>query len=252
MTGEAGQKRVMEVEQGLLKFKDFELHYRAAGQGKPVVLVHGLSGSGHWWRQTMPALAGPYRAYALDLAGFGGSRAGSFQLRVASRQLLAFLDALEIDKPSLVGHSMGGFIVADLTAQHPERVEKLVLVDAAALPFEDGVLGRGVGLALAFWRMPKTFWPVFLGDAYRAGPRTLWQATSDLLAADIARDLEQIEAETLVVWGQHDRLVPLSLGKELDRRLHHSRLEIIPGAAHSPMLERPQEFNRLLLSFLQN
>lgn len=242
----------MEVEQRRLKFKNFELHYRVAGQGRPVVLVHGLSGSAHWWRQTIPALAGRYRVYALDLAGFGGSRSGSFELREASRQLLAFLDALEIEKPILVGHSMGGFIVADLTAQHPERVEKLVLVDAAALPFEDGVLGRSVGLALAVWRMPKTFWPVFLGDAYRAGPRTLWQATNDLLVADIARDLDRIEAETLVVWGKHDRLMPLSLGKELDRRLHHSRLEIISGAAHSPMLERPQEFNRLLLDFLRN
>lgn len=241
----------MEVERGRLKFKNFELHYRAAGQGKPVVLVHGLSGSAHWWRQTMPALARYYRVYALDLAGFGSSRAGSFELREASRQLLAFLDTLKIEKATLVGHSMGGFIVADLTAQHPDRVEKLVLVDAAALPFENRMLDRGVGLALAVWRMPKTFWPVFLGDAYRAGPRTLWQAANDLLAADIARDLERIEAETLVVWGKDDRLVPLSLGKELGRHLHHSRLEIIPGAAHSPMLERPQDFNRLLLDFLR-
>ena len=242
----------MEVERGRVKSGAVELHYLAAGQGEAVVLVHGLAGSAHWWQLTLPALAARYRVYALDLAGFGGSRAGQpFELRAAAHQIITFLDALGIEKTSLVGHSMGGFIVADLAASHPERVEKLVLVDAAALPFENGVLDRGLGLALAVWKIPPAFWPVFLVDAYRAGPRTLWRAATGLLTADIARDLSQIEAETLVVWGKHDHLVPLSLGIELARRLHHARLEIIPGAAHSPMLERPAHFNRLLLEFLQ-
>lgn len=243
----------MEIEQGWVKSGAAELHYLLAGQGEVVLLVHGLSGSTYWWRKTLPALASHYRVYALDLAGFGGSQAGPpFELRAAANQLISFLDALHIEKASLAGHSMGGFIAADLAARHPERVEKLVLVDAAALPFEDGWLGRGIGLALVAWKIPPDFWPVFLRDAYRAGPRTLWRAANELLAADIARDLSQIQAETLVVWGKQDHLVPLSLGVELARRLHHARLEIIPGAAHNPMLERPVEFNRLLLEFLQS
>jgi pimeloyl-ACP methyl ester carboxylesterase len=243
----------MEVEQGRVKSGAVELNYMTAGQGQVVVLVHGLSGSNHWWHKTLPALAAHYRVYALDLAGFGGSRTGpSFELRTAANQLIDFLDKLGVEKASLTGHSMGGFIVADLAARHPDRVEKLVLVDAAALPFENSFLDRGLGLALAACKIPPAFWPVFLADAYRAGPRTLWRAANELMAADIARDLELIQAETLVVWGKQDHLVPLSLGVELTRRLHHARFEIIPGAAHTPMLERPAEFNRLLLDFLRN
>ena len=242
----------MEVERGRVKSGAVELHYRVAGQGAVVALVHGLSGSTHWWHKTLPALAVHYRVYAVDLAGFGGSRARqSFELGEAARQLITFLDFLDIEKAHLVGHSMGGFIVADLAAHYPARVDKLALVDAAALPFENGWLGRGFGLTQAVWKMPRYFWPVFLADAYRAGPRTLWQAATDLLAADIARDLGQVKAETLVVWGEEDRLVPLAQGVELARRLRHARLEIILGAAHSPMLERPAEFNRLLLDFLR-
>lgn len=243
----------MDVERGRIKCGGVELHYLAVGRGQPVVLVHGLSASTQWWRKTLPALAPRYRVYALDLAGFGGSQGGqSFVLREAANQLITFLDVLEIEKAHLVGHSMGGFIVADLAAHHPERVERLALVDAAALPFENGLMSQGLGLALIALKIPPSFWPVLLNDAYRAGPRTLWRAINDLLAADIARDLGRIEADTLVVWGQQDRLVPLSLGRELARRLHHARLEIIAGAAHNPMIERPTEFNRLLLEFLQS
>ncbi len=243
----------MEIEQGRVKSGPVEMYYRVAGRGAVVLLVHGLSGSAQWWSKTLPALAAYYRVYALDLAGFGGSQAGEpFELQTASNQIITFLDGLGLEKASLVGHSMGGFIVADLAAHHPERVEKLALVDAAALPFEDGLLEMGLGLALAVWKIPPAFWPVFLADAYRAGPRTLWRAATALLAADIACDLGLIQADTLVIWGQQDHLVPLSLGLELARRLPQARLEIIPRAAHNPMLERPVEFNRLLLDFLQN
>lgn len=244
----------MEVERGRVKVGALELYYLAVGRGQPVVLVHGLSGSTQWWRKTLPALAPRYRVYALDLAGFGGShQAGQpFRLREAADQLITFLDALKIEKAHLVGHSMGGFIVADLAAHYPERVERLALVDAAALPFENGLLSQGLGLALVALKIPPSFWPILMTDAYRAGPRTLWRAINDLMAADIARDLDRIEADTLVVWGQQDRLVPLSLGVKLAHQLHHARLEIIAGAAHNPMIERPAEFNRLLLEFLQS
>src|SRR5258705_13688203 len=89
--------------------------YEVAGVGLPVVLVHGLSGSGRWWRRNTGALTPHRRVYVVDLIGFGASRARHpFALTEAASYLIRWLDHLELDRVSLVGHSMGGLIAAEL------------------------------------------------------------------------------------------------------------------------------------------
>src|SRR5581483_1554615 len=103
--------------------------YEVAGSGPPVVLLHGLSGSSRWWRRNIGALAPHRRVYIVDLIGFGASRGQArFVLAEAAGTLMRWLDLLGLARASLVGHSMGGLIAAELAADAPDRVDRLVLV----------------------------------------------------------------------------------------------------------------------------
>ncbi|NJN19512.1 MAG: alpha/beta fold hydrolase [Oscillochloris sp.] len=94
------------------------------------------------------------------------------------------------------------------------------------------------------------FLPVLLVDSLRAGPRTMISAIRQILNADISLRLGAIQAPTLVVWGQHDRLLPLELGRRIQAAIPDAQLAIIAGAGHNPMWERPAAFNRAVLAFL--
>ena len=227
------------------------IHYQVAGDGPPVVLIHGLAGSGRWWARNVPVLAARYRVYVVDLIGFGGSRrAGRFVLAEAAKRLADWMASVDIPRASVVGHSMGGLIAVDLAATLPERVERLVLVDAATFSPGPDYGRHAVGLLRWLRYAPLGFLPVLLADAWRAGPFTLASAARELLAADVSPRLARVRAPTLIVWGEHDSVVPPAVGEQLRAQVPGSRLVVIPGAAHNPMWDRPAEFNRALLEFL--
>jgi pimeloyl-ACP methyl ester carboxylesterase len=230
------------------------LSYQVTGAGTPLLLVHGLAGSCRWWAKNVPDLSRSFRVYAIDLIGFGRSRARRtaprFVLDEAAAILLAFMDRMDIERASIVGHSMGGHIAVMLAAEAPERVARLVLVDAAVLPIGRGRPGHLVGLSTAFLRFPIGFLPVLILDTLRAGPATIWRAARELLASDIRDTLRRIDAPTLIIWGERDTIVPHRLGYELAASLPGATLLVIPGAGHNPMWERPKPFNRAVLDFL--
>jgi pimeloyl-ACP methyl ester carboxylesterase len=230
---------------------DVTIHYQVAGRGQPLVLIHGLSGSTRWWARNVGPLASRFQVHVVDLVGFGGSRAPSrFVLHDAAQHLRDWMDRLPLDRANVIGHSMGGYVAADLTAEAPERVERLVLVDAVALPLAYNRWRQAVGLVHGLWRLPVDFLPVLLTDAHRAGPTTIVRAAHELLAADIQDKLRGIVAPTLLVWGEHDAIVPVELARRLSRTLPRASLAVLPGAGHNPMWDRPEEFNRVVLDFL--
>jgi pimeloyl-ACP methyl ester carboxylesterase len=225
--------------------------YTVAGAGPPLVLVHGLAGSGRWWRHNVPALARSHRVHTVDLIGFGASRGGRFALAEAPAILGAWVRQLGLGPAALVGHSMGGLVAADLAASEPELVSRLALVNAAALPVGRRYARHVWGLVGALRRTRLSLLPVLLADSLRAGPRTMLGAIWQLLRADITPRLGAITAPTLIIWGEHDRLLPPDLGRQLQGRIPGARLVVIPGAGHNPMWERPAAFNAALLAFLR-
>jgi pimeloyl-ACP methyl ester carboxylesterase len=225
--------------------------YEVAGAGPPVVLVHGLSGSTRWWRRNIGALTPYRRVYMIDLIGFGASRARHpFALAEAAGYLIQWLDQLGLERVSLVGHSMGGLIVAELAADAPERVDRLVLVDPAALPLDTHLLTHAFSLLRELRFISPSFLPVLFADTLRAGPLTFWRAATALMLADLRPKLALIRAPTLLIWGERDALVPLALAHQLAQYLRYEELVVIKGAGHVPMWDRPQEFNRALTAFL--
>ena len=226
-----------------------QVHYRVGGAGPAVVLVHGLSGSGRWWRRNASVLAERHRVFAVDLVGFGRSR-GPFSLARAAGVLGDWMGRVGLDRAHVVGHSMGGYVAAELAAGPDAPVDRLVLVDAAAFPLGWRPVRHAVGLARAVRYMHPTFLPVLVADAARAGPRTLFRAAREAVESDLDTRCAEVRAPALVVWGEHDRVVPLAVGRRLAACLPDARLVVIEGAGHNPMWDRPGPFNRVVLDFL--
>jgi len=202
--------------------------------------------------RNIPALADRYRVYLVDLPGFGAMHRyhRPFVLAEAIAWLLRWMEVIELKQCHLVGHSMGGYICLWIAAHHPELVRRLVLIAPTGLPFKRSLVGSILPLLRASFHTTPSFWPILMHDALRAGPLTLLQAGEELLSKDIQDDLKSIQAPTLLIWGEHDRLVPPSLSATLLKEIADARLVILNNAGHVPMFDRAQEFNEALLTFL--
>ena len=221
------------------------IRWRVAGEGPPLVLVHGLSASWRWWRAVVPLLARAYTCHLLDLPRFGGTRRPD----AAAEWISAWADGADLRHMRLVGHSLGGAVAARLAVLRAELVEALVLVSAVGMPSR-----RSLGAyAWPLFTTLRATNPVFLSriaaDAVRAAPAALVRGGLYSARADISHEARGIRAPTLLVWGERDALVPLSLAAEWRRAVPSSRLVVLPGVGHIPMVERPREFAELLLEF---
>jgi pimeloyl-ACP methyl ester carboxylesterase len=254
------------------------------GDGPPVVLVHGLSGNWQNWLSVIPALVdGGHRAIAFDLPGFGHSEMPSQDITIPRYGLAvdAVLDALGVEGPAaVVGSSMGGLIAAELAISRPARVERLVLVSAAAL-WNEQMRARPLvaaskvsrfyaPLLVSGWEVIARL-PRLRHEALRAGgirnpsriPAPLaYEVLSgvgkpgfiDALQAlydyRIRARLPEVACPTLIVWGAEDPVVPLRHAFEFESLIPRARVVVFPGAGHAPMLELPERFNPVLLDFL--
>jgi pimeloyl-ACP methyl ester carboxylesterase len=220
----------------------------AAVKTRPVVLVHGLAGSARWWRETEDALSRTHDVHALDLPGFGSERRARFALAEAPAQVAERLES--VGPAHLVGHSLGGLVCARVAARRPELVDRLVLVAPAGSLTRTTIRSHALPLAHALGNAAPAFLRLLAADVLRAGPRTILNAARELLLDDVLSDLRLIRAQTMLVWGERDPLVPPSLGEVFRAELPSARLELVAGARHVPMVERPREFTALLEEFL--
>jgi pimeloyl-ACP methyl ester carboxylesterase len=217
------------------------------GAGPPVMLLHGLAGSSRWWSRNIGALSRSFRVINIDLPGFGTSRSGEgIALDDIAGQLVATMDRLMLSRASVIGHSMGGLIAAGLASDHPERVDRLILVDAALLSLDPAGVRQVTGMAITVrWTAPSLI-PALISDGLRSGPGRLTDAAIQLMRAKLPR----IQAPTLVIWGEHDEICPLTIGRRIVASIPGSRLVIVEGAAHNPMWEQSAVFDREVLDFL--
>jgi len=254
------------------------VHYVQAGQGEPVVLIHGWNGSTFSMRYAIPELAQRYRVIAIDLLGYGFSERpqdGDYSVAGLGTLVARVMDALGIERAAVLGHSMGGAIAMRFAIHHPERVERLVLVDSATV--SEMFRARNLGVA---WRpVAPLFAPLFLNRsviqrALRSAVHDRAVLTPEMVDGhlrplrvkghlraqlkqlidrrrDVPFDPAQIRAPTLILWGEHDRVIKLSTGEQLARTIPHARLVVIRSAGHMPMEEQPELCNRELLTFLE-
>lgn len=249
------------------------------GRGPAIVLVHGLAASMYSWRYAIePLVATGYRVVAYDNRGFGFSdKPASGYSNVAYVHLLfGLLDSLGVSDAVLVGHSMGGAIVADAALARPDRVRGLVLVDAAGLgvqypfmlrvakwpivgPLFDHLRGRsatggilraiyGDGSQVKEQDIDQYYAPVALPDF----GRSLRGVLREFNFADLHGRLGALSTPTLVMWGTRDLVIPQSIGEMMAAELPHSALARFRTAGHALPEESPEAFNRVLIGFLKS
>jgi pimeloyl-ACP methyl ester carboxylesterase len=228
------------------------LSYQTAGQGPPLILLHGMTGSARSWRTCMRLLSRRFTVYAIDFHGFGDSRGGSFALRHATRCVEEFMDHRGIGRASLLGHSMGAVVAAELAARSPDRVDRLVLVAPPLLGLRRPLLEHARQLLGGLRAVPIAFLPALLSDLLRAGPATIWRAARDLLLLQADDIVAALRTPTLLVWGDRDTVVPVRLGRRLAALLPSSELVVLPGASHAPMWDAPRSFVRLVVRYLSS
>lgn len=255
------------------------LAYLQAGEHGPALLfLHGWAAFKELWWNTLRSAAPDYRCFAVDLPGHGGSPLDdSLSLRRIAGRMLSLCDELGLTQFSLVGHSMGGSIATLMALQQPERIEKLVLVDPAIDAFRlpryirlylsktYGWAMLRLNLTLARHLQPLTrhiphehhggwLLPWLRRSCYAAElhPADLHATLSALMQARIGRRLAHLAMPTLVMSGQFDSLVPTAHTVAVARAIPGARYQLIPWTLHNPMDERPGQFERVLMSFLEN
>ena len=218
--------------------------FRAYGKGPPLVIVHGLLGSPRWWSRVLPGFASRFTVLLIEQIPYAGG------LESASANLDRLLSYLEISGARLIGHSMGGYIAADLAAEHPSRVDRLVLVNSVGIPFEWGYRRHAVNLARALPQTSLRTLPMSALDTIRAGPLSLFLGARQAVAADLRPKLPRITCPTLIVWGARDPLVPVAAGQRLAESMPLAMFAALDEAGHVPMWERPEAFSSLVSGFL--
>ncbi len=272
--------RSVTVESELGRTK---VNYVELGEGPPVFFVHGLGGSWRNWLENIPALARNHRVVALDLPGFGTSPMPPepISIHAFGDLIVKFADEIGLGpETALVGHSMGGFISTEAVIEAPERFSSLTLVAAAGITFANfpqtrkqiakiairmmmpiavGQLERNMGRK----RLRAASFKGVIAHPSMVGREILWelgsygvkspgmlQAAYSLAGYDTRERLKEITLPTMVVWGDRDRLVPVSAAYSYERRIPNSELNLVEDTGHMVQMERPGRFNRTLEDFI--
>jgi len=278
-----GSKNLPFVEDRDVDVNGVKLHYQFAGRGRPLLLLHGLVGSGRNWRRNIGFLSRYSSVYALDLFNMGESErvpgldAG---LEATADRIVAAMDSLRLESADIAAHSHGGAVAMMLAARHPNRVRKLILF-APANPFCDAgrQLIRFYNTATGVWfarlvpSLPRLLHATALGrmygdpkrvtegalETYTAGlriPGTVdhvlqivarWYDDMRLLRSALA---ELAGKPALFIWGDRDRAVLLPSGERLQRMMPNSKLIVIPGAGHLTFEEVPETCNQAMGEWL--
>ena len=268
-----------------VKVGNINTRYWAEGdKGPAVLLVHGLGGSVENWALNIGPLSRHHRVYAVDLPGFGRSDKTPLIRSILDlvRFIGDFMEVLEIEKASLAGNSLGGGLVLYLNIQFPHKVEKLCLVDNAGMgselildlrlmtiPLLGELLTRPSRKGTAALLKKIVYDPAIVTDdivtlgynlftlpgarkallkTTRAGI-TIRGQRGDLVKY-LQDNIGSVTAPVLTVWGKQDRIIPLAHAYKCHECLPDSELHVLDNCGHMPQFEHPDEFNRLLLDFL--
>ncbi|MFP3853078.1 MAG: alpha/beta fold hydrolase [Anaerolineales bacterium] len=256
------------------------LHYRDQGAGPPLVLIHGTFSSLHTWDGWAETLSADYRLLRLDLPGHGltGPRHDGDYSRGADAELLAdWLDRLGVERASLAGNSLGGAIALRFALAHPDRVDKLILIDSTGLPVPQEaepiaifqILEVPILRNAAALFTPRFFFRQTLEGAYaqddriteelvdryyllmrREGNRAALLQRMQTRDQPLADRYSTIEAPTLIMWGEQDSWIPVENAFRFEEVLPTVEVVVIEEAGHMPMEERPGVTAELAEEFL--
>ncbi len=242
---------------------NLNISYQVAGEGDAVLLLHGWGAEAASFQPVFEWLAQSHTVYALDLPGFGKSQIPptAWDTSDYAQFVKAFLEEFCIPKVHLIGHSFGGRISIILSAEHPEKVDKLILVDSAGIrPPRTTKYYLRVGIAKVGKLLRRSGKPgIWLANAMsaRAGSKDYQEAGEmrttlvKVVNQDLRALLPRISASTLLVWGEHDKDTPVSFGRIMEQEIPDAGLVILKEAGHFSYLDQFPQFCRIVASFLK-
>ncbi len=273
-------------EQKTFDYQGVKINYFEAGQGPPIILLHGFGGCSYSWRYLAPALARDHRVFSIDLKGYGLSAKpedGKYAVSDQADIVTAFIRSQDLHDLVIMGHSMGGGVTLmtylKVREDQPARVKSLVLIDSAGYPqkmpwfiwlAKAPVLGSVGGKAVsprfaAYMVLRKCYYYkdritdeqidtyAYYGSLPGAREAVV-QTAKQIVPADIDALIARyrtINVPVLVIWGEEDEVVPLSVGKNFKRDIPNSELVILPKCGHMPPEEEPGETTRIIKAYLK-
>ena len=261
----AGGKRRAVLKSGIT------MRYIAAGPtgGAPLILLHGLGDTSRSWALVLPSLARRHRVYALDQRGHGGTDAPAccYTVPDLAYDVVAFMDAMKIDRAAIAGHSMGSFVAQHLAAAYPDRVTRLVLLGSSDTTAGSETVGW-------LWDQARTFdtgVPAAFVDELQSSPTPVdadflakvkaetfavpphvWKGLARMfLVEDHRRFLSDIRAPTLILWGEKDAAFPRASQDRLQKALPGAVFKSYPRVGHNLHWEIPQQVAEDIEAFLR-
>ncbi|WP_445747507.1 alpha/beta fold hydrolase [Polaribacter sp.] len=265
-----------------IEIDGMQVHYRDEGKGFPIVLIHGTAASLHTWDAWNQELIKNYRVIRMDLPAFGitgPNKNAAYSIKNYIQFLHQFLSKIHIEKCYLAGNSLGGNIAWNYTAEHPEKVAKLILIDASGLPINKSQpfvfkMAKTPFLnSLFLYFTPKYFIEKNIQEVYaddskitdelitryhkmalRTGNRQAFidRAKTDFTPNEFknSEKLRSIQTPTILIWGAKDQWIPLDNGKRMNNLLPNATLYVLENSGHVPMEESPKESLMILKEFL--
>ena len=256
-----------------MDLKDIKIAYDDEGEGKPLILLHGLGGDAREWILQTPYFSKFYGVIAVDLPGHGSSTMPSrtYSLKDHAKAILDLVNELRLEKINLLGNSMGGMVSVEFGINYPNRLDKLVLVSTAARLVEssgDVIMKwinsfRDMGFETFFQKEIETiFHPKFLKEnPWVIGLlRDVWQGrTLDTIEWAVEGfsewnrlgDADKIICPTLIIHGEDDKIIPVEEALEMHKHIKKSNIHVFKETGHAVIAEKADEFNGIVKNFLQ-
>jgi 3-oxoadipate enol-lactonase len=230
------------------------VHYEVLGRGRPLILLHGWVGSWRYWVPAMQAASVSYRAYAVDLWGFGDSskNPGFFNLDQQCELLDAFLENMGIGRVALLGHGLGGMIALQCAKRNPQVIDRVM---AVSCPMEENMVNNRLRSStpaeLVDWLLGRSslMEPVRT-DAPKADPAAIQSSFSNLPAGQLRNTWRQLNTASLFVYGQNDPAIECPRSEHLADLPEAAHVVMFEQSGHFPMLDESSKFNRLMIDFL--
>ena len=268
-----------------IRVGDVNFHYREyPGKGEDVFLLHGFGSSTYTWDGVAPYLQKRgYHVWALDMKGFGWSdkpEGAKYDPITLTEEVNRWMDVMSLDNVTFVGNSLGGAVAVVMAIEHPEKIRRMVLIDAASynqtdmpfivrmagMPFSRGFAKLFFGRWAIKWNMKKVFYHADRVTDEKIDAYYERMCTHGALDAQIsvarsldfgvfekyARLIPDIKTKTLIIWGREDPWIPLKNGFRFRKEIADSVIVVIPECGHIPQEEYPEKTAGLITNFIQN
>lgn len=240
---------------------NLNINYQTIGKGENLILLHGWGMDVSTWWPVVDLLKQDFTLWLLDLPGFGKSDLPNktWSIEDYADEIANFIREHRIKKPALLGHSFGGSVAIKLASKYPNLISKLILESSSGIRPKPNLLIRLFTAAAKLIklfpdllnikdRLRNWFYKLIGSDYLTTGK--LKKTFLKVIRQDLSEDAKKISQETLIIWGENDKTLPLDRGKKLYQLIKNSRLEIIENAGHAPHIKNPYFFTNYVKDFI--